>query len=540
MSLAGRLEDLSLGDILQIVHLSRRSGTLEIRDGERLSAITISRGLIVAAGASDRADLRSFLRAHGQNEDPELAPAEAIESWISSVVTPLLASARGEFRFVLSESGGADELEYDEQRLPSGGFAPQHFLAAPEVKPLAGLEERMRAGSDFLRGPSPRTDAAHQENSFADRIFSASRSAEAPPAKPADAYVDPSTGALIGEARFTVRQQNAGAGAAVVVFEPDARIRVALRRTLSAGGTEVRQFSAIDEARAEIQRLIDDRRYFVTVADVQNDRRSVGLLRLVKEANHRLPIGILFGDFEVAAAIPMFDPHLDLVVPESESAWADPSALLQRLSGFVATAMSDWANYLLTAGVEDAGQRFFEDARHDLMERRCSLLESLITELTADQDVQSVAQILLRVASEFLDRGAVFLPEGQFFVGAAGFGPSGDGDEVNERVRKLRIARSDPSVLSEVLASGRSHRGKLHRTEANVTLISQLGSAQPTDVAVFPIGTGEGVAGVFYGDNGVHRSPMRELGALEVFLSQAGRALESGTRLRSGRHEDLL
>ena len=176
---------------------------------------------------------------------------------------------------------------------------------------------------------------------------------------------------------------------------------------------------------------------------------------------------------------------------------------------------------------KQAGSRFYEAARRELIDRRCALLENLITELSADQSTQSIAQILLRVASEYLDRGAVFLEEGHSFIGAAGFGPSGDGDELNERVRAIRIAREAPSVLNDVRESGRSHRGKLRRTEANAALISKLGSAQPTDVAVFPIGTGERLAGLFYGDNGVHRSPMRELGALEG-LSLTGGACTGG------------
>ena len=532
MSLAGRLEDLSLGDILQIVYLSRRSGTIEIRDGDQLTVLAIRKGLIVAAGTPGCPDLPTYLGTLGETVLSGGLSSDLIRSWIASAVTPLVAVPRGEFRFVLTEPAAAADLGYDPDSVASGGFSPQTFLASPEVKPLAGLEERIKAGSDFLRGGTPRS--ADQKQTLAERLFTAPPSPDQ--AVPSDPFVDPRTGALVGEPRFTVREQSAGVGAAVVVFEPDARVRVALRRTLSADGHEVRQFSSLEETRSEVEKLIDDRRFFVTVADVLNEKRSVGLLRLVKEANHRLPIAILFGDFDVAAAIPSFDPHSDLVVPESAAVWKDPSAVLRRLSSFASAAMSEWDGLNGSVADRQAGSRFYDAARRELIDRRCELLENLITELSADQSTQSVAQILLRVASEYLDRGAVFLEEGQSFVGAAGFGPSGDGDELNERVRAIRIAREAPSVLNDVRESGRSHRGKLRRTEANAALISKLGSAQPTDVAVFPIGTGERLAGLFYGDNGVHRSPMRELGALEVFLSQAGRALEAGQRA----HEDAL
>ena len=42
MSLLGRLEDLSLTDIVQIVYLSRRTGVLEIINSEGRHTVTMS------------------------------------------------------------------------------------------------------------------------------------------------------------------------------------------------------------------------------------------------------------------------------------------------------------------------------------------------------------------------------------------------------------------------------------------------------------------------------------------------------------------
>ena len=51
MSLVGSLEDLGLGDILQIVSLSRKSGVLQLRSGPTDGRIVLRDGLICAAVA---------------------------------------------------------------------------------------------------------------------------------------------------------------------------------------------------------------------------------------------------------------------------------------------------------------------------------------------------------------------------------------------------------------------------------------------------------------------------------------------------------
>ena len=65
MSLLGRLEDLSLTDIVQIVFLSRRTGVLEIIDEAGRHTVMFRQGLIANASAPDNPDLVSYLEATG-------------------------------------------------------------------------------------------------------------------------------------------------------------------------------------------------------------------------------------------------------------------------------------------------------------------------------------------------------------------------------------------------------------------------------------------------------------------------------------------
>jgi hypothetical protein len=191
MSLLGRLEDLSLTDIVQIVYLSRRTGVLEIINEAGRHTVMFRQGLVVNAASPEHPDLITFLlkteqissdnaRVLRQMEDSgipsgtavlemNLLSAEdlgnAIRDRVLTVVTPLLQSKEGEFNFILSDAMTAADLEYDPDPVfKEGGFAPNRLLGTGDgekIKPLKGLEDSLKAGKALLRGSaSPETTPA--------------------------------------------------------------------------------------------------------------------------------------------------------------------------------------------------------------------------------------------------------------------------------------------------------------------------------------------------------------------------------------------
>jgi CheY-like chemotaxis protein len=182
LSLLGRLEDLSLTDIVQIVFLSRRTGVLEIIDARGRHSVMFQQGLIVNATSPTTPDLGAYLLAQGMIDAATLRSmkeaeesgiplgtavmdmnvisvdvlSEAIRLHILDVITPLLSSRDGEFNFILSDSLTALDIEYEPERIfKEGGIAPAKILGEGEkLKPLKGLEDSMRAGKELLRGTS--------------------------------------------------------------------------------------------------------------------------------------------------------------------------------------------------------------------------------------------------------------------------------------------------------------------------------------------------------------------------------------------------
>ncbi|HEX7704827.1 MAG TPA: DUF4388 domain-containing protein, partial [Thermoanaerobaculia bacterium] len=185
MSLLGRLEDLSLTDIVQIVYLSRRTGVLEIINDTGRHTVLFRHGLVVNAASPDHPDLVAYLTSAGlldaenaplirQMEDKGTPPGtavlemnllsseelgQALRQRILGVVSPLLQSKEGEFNFILSDSMSGLDIEYEpEQVFRDGGFAPNKLLGGADgekIKPLRGLEESLKAGKALLRGAGP-------------------------------------------------------------------------------------------------------------------------------------------------------------------------------------------------------------------------------------------------------------------------------------------------------------------------------------------------------------------------------------------------
>jgi len=185
MSLLGRLEDLSLTDIVQIVYLSRRTGVLEIVDDRGRHTVLFRQGLVVNASSPEHPDLLSYLvsrdlvpqaAAPGLRKMEEsgipygtaavdmnlIAPtdlATAIHERIVNVVSPLLQSREGEFNFILSDHVGPLDVEYDADAIfKEGGFPPQKIVGTADgekLKPLRGLEESLKVGKALLRSSAP-------------------------------------------------------------------------------------------------------------------------------------------------------------------------------------------------------------------------------------------------------------------------------------------------------------------------------------------------------------------------------------------------
>jgi CheY-like chemotaxis protein len=614
MSLLGRLEDLSLTDIIQIVFLSRRTGVLEIIDERGRHTVLFRQGLVVNASSPEHPDLVAYLEQQNlipgglgktlrQMEESGIPCgtaavemnvisaadlATAIRTRVISVVTPLSESREGEFNFILSESVSPLDVEYDPDALfKEGGFAPQRILGTADgekIKPLKGLEESLKAGKALLRGSAPAETTPAALNlglgqtlapppapaklpgtvgSGTDNVLPFPPAREEPLPFPA-LEEETSPFAAVPEPLLrmpeptipdipdepppvtSVRAATSGkfkvAGGLfeiespelayrnVVLFERNPLVRVAARRAFTKQGIKIFQSGSLDDVRASMADLFRSNSYFVSFLELTGDDSSLRLMQQVKRKNPRLPVALVDSEGDLRRRHDLLRAGADLYLTKPSAARLQPGLAEEELSLFADElvlfadrAFAQWEHF---AGGHDpeAGRRFYEVARKENLDRSFSLLKQLINELSNPNDIGQVSATILRLSGQYLERGALFMATDSQFVGLGGFGVTGGDEEMDARVRRIRIDRNSASILNTVTTSGTAHRGKMQRTPANVELIEGLGGLLPTEIVALPIMHTNRTIGILYGDNAEHRAPIDSMTGLEIFLSQAGYA----------------
>ncbi len=496
MSLLGRLEDLSLADIVQIVFLSRRTGMLEIIDERGRHTVLFRNGLVIDAQSPDQPDLITWLRDRGViapgsalSEVGSDKLADAVRERIIETVTPLLQSREGQFNFILSSDVSSAELEYDPAALfKDGGLPPQTIFGGEEgarLKPLQGLEDSLKAGRDLRRPAQPPAPALE--------------TIEAPlPPMEAPAIADEELVEVERETKPDDAPQRH-----VIVLERDPLIRVAARRAFTRRGFHVAQFSLVDDAWDAAAELLGTNTFFVSFLEVMEN--SAAVLQKLKKKNARLPVVMIDTDADLRRRHSLLQMGADLYLTKPSPERMHPAGAEEELDLF--------ADELVLF----ADRVFAQSEAGSDIDRAFKLLKQLINELSDPNDIHEVGETILHLAAQYLERGALFvIGEGEF-VGIGGFGTD---------VSNLTLARRDDSILNEVATSGEARRGKLQRTPANVELIERLGTAVPTEAVALPIMQGGRAIGILYGDNAKHRVPIDSTAGLEIFLSQAGFALE--------------
>lgn len=161
------------------------------------------------------------------------------------------------------------------------------------------------------------------------------------------------------------------------------------------------------------------------------------------------------------------------------------------------------------------------------MVRQMAALREIIQQLRNPNEAPEISLLILRYASEFFDRGLLFLVKREEVNGLGGFGDTGEKESMPQKVRRIKIALSEESVFSKVVKKKQTHVGKLSDTPANRQFISLTGRLLPREVAMLPLISGADVIALLYGDNAVSKKPIKDLEGLEIFMVQAGIAMEN-------------
>lgn len=174
--------------------------------------------------------------------------------------------------------------------------------------------------------------------------------------------------------------------------------------------------------------------------------------------------------------------------------------------------------------VEGWEEDFLEVEKED--KRTLTSLKAMVTELRFPTATSEITLLILRYAADVVNRGILFMVKKNEIIGLGQFGIQIKGESLDQKVRDIRIPVNEPSIFSKVLENRQSYKGKIEENKWNDYLIDEISGVKPEEVLLIPLITEGRVIAILYGDNLPEMRPIGDIEGLEIFINQAGLAME--------------
>jgi Domain of unknown function (DUF4388) len=583
MAISGSLKDVSVADVMQFIHLGRRTGTLLLARGVERAMIGFHGGRLVSAQAPGTPKLGDLLISSGSIDGPTLDRAvraqplererrslgqllvasgaidaeglrQVIAQQIEQAVSEVMVWDAGTFEFAIDDLRPIDDIAlYPSDVLPDADLNTQMVLleaarifdernrgrGEPPLDPRPpspGLGEARRGrspgggvagGGDFpgLHGPG-----AGGGPSAGDPSAGAAGDSTHPAFAPALALAgrSGSAAAAAAAATATAAAATAAASSAVMVLAPRRR-ETALRRW------EVPMHAA---ERLHLQMVSPDASF--------TERLSEALHHEVAGIEG-LPID------QAGAAAPGEPPPIVVIDLRPGAVSLEQAAMLRRarprasIVALVDPALSVakvYAAGVLTALPPDveavaACVENIIESRDDLVrgssgrtsaasaQSGVARLRRVFGDLRSGLISATVALNLMHIISESVERAVLFLVKRDQLVALGAFGADAHGRPLAELTRGIKLASQSDSVLARSLALGEVQSVSYESASLPEPFRSLVGRSRTGQVVVFPVLGSQRVISVIYTDNGDRDQPIEDIDILELATAQVGMAFEN-------------
>jgi hypothetical protein len=577
MSLIGSLEDLGLGDILQIISLSQKSGVLSIRGEEREGTILLSDGLVRGAflkdGPSDLRDLlvdaeflssedfdRACEEARRQGTSVEQAIAESTS--ISGERIDSLRREAVEAAVIAMFRWRIGDFSFDVQADPEAGHAQLLLTTGINAQYLAMEGSRRDDESAHQASEEPAENGDDSEPS-AHEMFGVVESAE--PAvletreseeedaddlepEPEPEPVPTATDALAAaaaeragtelEAQADVPDESRGVAAdslrdapPLVVVDPDLVALEWIKQVLEGRFSRIHIFQrwdlGLNPIRQYLARAVTPM-VLVRVgapgdhlSGIRSASDFVGRLKSQQPRMHVMWLredgGPLLEDRGVADGVVVCPNSLQLRNPRAELQREEIAAAMR---GELAAELN---RNLAKPGSSDVAPASATVGRASAQGlRRLTEAAALLSDASTRGEV---LPLVIRFAGAVFDRVAMFMVRGDSVVGIAQQGLSLAGGPDDAGLREIEVPRDGCAWFRAVLASDTPIRSG-PSDAGDRALAARLGRSTAEESYVASIESGGEVVALLYADNLRSRRPLGDTQELEVVLHHAGLALE--------------
>ena len=553
MSLVGNLEDLGLGEILQIVSLSRKSGVLQLNSRERDGRVIFRDGqviramastfpenlgdLVLRSGLADMETLKQALVIQQEHDDDRRigdilvsefgVDREAIEAAVreqlEKIVYSFFSWDEGAFSFELGDC----------QELVVTNLNPLQFMLDQGLNPqwlaMEGsriLDEKRHRGEDL----------EEQGESLVDlETLLAEVNGES------SSQPSPETGSAAQAPEI------AGSGPdsprCFIVVDDDPNTAEQIAALLQEHKVQVHAYTnylafmdAVDKA---------DPRSTTLVIDLIMPRRDgsgvLGGLELLEDIRSKYPDFrvLVMSDHpnqEAEQSVREFDVPTLFPKPKKDEVLDDRGraglkALVETILAFgTAEKLNTVGDGLYNIGAEllkEMGEvTVGASPQSPQQSPGLHLLRGMLQELNNPSLGGGIILLILRFASELMNRAVILLVKDQEVVGLGQFGIELEGESADVRVRDTRLPKAEKHVFTEALETFSPYHRNPEDTDWNSYLFNQLGGDRPSEVFIGPLISEGRVVAVLYGDNLPEKKPIGDTESLEIFLSQAGLAME--------------
>jgi CheY-like chemotaxis protein len=558
MSLTGNLEDLPLLDILQIVSFSKKTGHLTIRAPAGQGAIVFRDGLVVSAFTWDSTPLDPRVRTLPADKRDQF-----LRTRIELALEQLIRLREGQFSFSLSDDPPmrVESRDVREETLGTG-INPQELL----LDLARGMDEDRRNSTalleaSFAEAPSEPAPLAVPPDAFeeefelepaeedeADAPFTVPVPKVAIPWQPAPPSPPPSAPPAAPPPLPTAPPAPSPASAeppALLLVDDEEDVRRVLAEHLTQGGYQVVEADSPDAAVKKASRLGKAGIPFILMTDLgmptSGGSSFQGGFEVVKrliKMNLRPPVLMMTESLSGAVQARarqlgvesfVFKPGLSKLDPEQFE--ADLRVFANKVRADILPRMAEAKASPAPAPVGKSSPPATPIAEAHAPDTQLSPefleLQARLRELRQRGEAGDIAGLVMKVAREFFERAVLFLVKDDEARGLAGFGAAPRDESLNLLARRIVISLQEASTFGEVAASRKPFRGVAPEDKAVQHLLGKVGRFKSGPIALLPLLTHRETIAVLFGDNPESGAPLPRLEPLEVFINQAGIALEN-------------
>jgi len=538
LSLTGNLEDLPLLDIIQVVSFSKKTGYLTIRGEAGDAAIVFQDGNVVASFSPESPPPD----ARAASLPPEKRTG-LVRNRIEIALEQLIRLRDGQFSFSLTDEPptrlGDRDLTHETL---AGGINAQELL----LDLARGIDEDRRDSSAALEASFAGTAEEPFEDDAGDEAGRAevaafvqdvpSGLAEAPEPLAPEFVPQPAPQPAAAPAEAAV----ASGVRTILLVDDEDDVRRVVGDRLGDEGYQVVEAEDPEAAVRKASRLDKAGIPFLLVVDLgmptsggSSFQGGFEVVKRLAKANLRPPILMMTDSFDPAlkararqmgVASFVFKPGLSKLDPQQFE--ADLKAFAERILRDVLPGLGRPRPAAATPSTKAATLAAAERASPEELSRQFQMLQERLEDLRRTTDPTQISVLVMRVAREFFERALLFLVKNEEVRGLGGFGLAPRDQRLNLLVREISIPLSEPSAFLDLVTRRKPFYGKLPAGKWSQYLLGRLGRFKSSSVALLPLVAHRDAIALLYGDNPETGREIGRLEPLEVFIHQAGVALE--------------